>query len=138
MLPPLKWMMTGPQADFWFPVKPSNFQWSGQFYSENTELGILAWRGQITEGEPGKPTRLLGNIASREALGGYIKINDWNQYEIIARGGTSVHIINGQLMAIYIDDHPNSSNNVSGLIGIEVEGTPCKVSVRNIWIRKFN
>ena len=138
VLPPLKWMMTGPQADFWFPVKPSNFQWSGQFYSENTELGILAWRGQITEGEPGKPTRLLGNIASRDALGGYIKINDWNQYEIIARGGTFIHIINGQLMAIYIDDDPNSSNNVSGLIGIEVEGTPCKVSVRNIWIRKFN
>ena len=135
--PNLAWMMTGPQADFWFPVNPRSFDYTGQFYSENTSLGILAWRGQVTESEPGKQPRLVGNIASREALGGYIKINDWNQYEIIARGGTFIHIINGQLMAVYIDDDPTSSNNVSGLIGFEVEGTPTKVSVRNIWLKKL-
>ena len=43
----LDWMMTGPQADFWFPVSPRNFFYTGQFYSENTSLGILAWRGQV-------------------------------------------------------------------------------------------
>jgi len=137
-LPKLAWMMTGPQADFWYPVTPRSFAYTGQFYSENTDLGILAWRGQVTESEPGKSQRLLGNIGNRDALGGYVKINDWNQYEIIARGGTFIHIINGQLMAVYIDDDPKSSNNVSGLIGIEVEGTPCKVSVRNLWLRKLN
>ncbi len=136
-LPPLKWMMMGPQADFWFPVNPPHAAYTGQFYSENTTLGILAWRGQVTESEPGKPQRLLGNIGSREALGGYVKVNDWNQYEIIARGGTFIHILNGQVMAVYIDDDPASSNNVSGLIGFEVEGNPCKVSVRNIWLRKL-
>jgi hypothetical protein len=137
-LPPLKWMMTGPQADFWYPVSPRSFVYTGQFYSENTKLGILAWRGQVTESEPGKDQRLIANIGNRDALGGYVKINDWNQYEIIARGGTFLHIINGQLMAVYIDDDPNSSNNVPGLIGFEVEGNPCKVSVRNIWLRKFH
>lgn len=136
--PKLTWMMTGPQADFWYPVNPHSFSYSGQFYSENTPLGILAWRGQVTESEPGKAQRLLGDIGSRDALGGYIKINDWNQYEIIARGGVLMHIINGQLMAVYIDDDANSSNNISGLIGIELEGAPCKVSVRNIWLRKIN
>ena len=135
--PNLAWMMTGPQADFWFPVNPRSFVYTGQFYSENTNLGILAWRGQVTESEPGKTQRLIGNIGNRDALGGYVKINDWNQYEIIARGGTFLHIINGQLMAVYIDDDPTSSNNASGLIGIEIEGTPCKVSVRNIWLRKL-
>lgn len=135
--PNLAWMMTGPQADFWFPVNPRSFDYTGQFYSENTSLGILAWRGQVTESEPGKRPRLVGNIGSRDALGGYIKINDWNQYEIIARGGTFIHIINGQLMAVYIDDDPSSSNNVSGLIGFEVEGTPTKVSVRNVWLKKL-
>ena len=38
----LNWMMTGPQADFWFPVNPQVFVWTGQFYSENTPMGILA------------------------------------------------------------------------------------------------
>lgn len=137
-IPDLRWMMTGPQADFWFPVTPKQSEWSGQFYSENTPLGIIAWRGQVVESSPGSYPKLLGNIGNRDALGGYIKTNDWNQYLIMARGGTFIHVINGQLMAVYVDDDPNSSNNKPGLIGIEIEGTPTKVSVRNIWIKKLN
>ena len=136
-LPPAKWLMTGPQADFWFPVTPQTSDYSGQFYSENTDLGILAWRGQVTESEPAKSQRLVANIGDRSALGGYIKINGWNQYEVIARDGVMMHIINGQLMAVYIDDDPTSSNNQNGLIGIELEGTPTKISVRNLWLRKL-
>jgi hypothetical protein len=136
--PNLAWMMTGPQADFWFPVNPRASSYTGQFYSENTDLGILAWRGEVSESEPGKAPRLLGNIGNRDALGGYVRVNDWNQYEVIARGGVFLHIINGQLMAVYIDDDANSSNNVPGLIGIEIESLPCKVSVRSIWLRKVN
>lgn len=49
-----------------------------------------------------------------------------------------MHIINGQLMAVFIDDDLKSSNNISGLIGVELEGTPTKISVRNVWLRKIN
>jgi len=56
----------------------------------------------------------------------------------MARGGTFIHVINGQLMAVFVDDNPDSSNNKPGLVGIEIEGTPTKVSVRNIWIKKLN
>jgi hypothetical protein len=139
--PNLNWMMTGPQADFWFPVLPMMAEWTGQLYSENTPLGILAWRGQVVESAPQAYPRLLGNIGDRNALGGYVRVNDWNQYLILARGGTFIHVINGQLMAVYVDDDPESSNNQSGLIGIEIESYPrnqgMKVSVRNIWIKKL-
>src|SRR5262249_15068250 len=37
----LAWLMTGPQADYWYPVSNHAFGFTGQFYSENTELGIL-------------------------------------------------------------------------------------------------
>ncbi|HUD22368.1 MAG TPA: DUF1080 domain-containing protein [Acidobacteriaceae bacterium] len=134
----LNWMMTGPQADFWYPVNPLHASYSGQFYSENTPLGIVAWRGEVVNSSAGSPPTLIGTIGDRTALGGYVKVNDWNQYEIIARGGTFLHILNGQLMAVYIDDDPASSNNKSGKIGIELESTPAKVSVRNIWIKKIN
>ena len=138
-LPKAAWLMTGPQADFWFPVDPQHGQYSGQFYSENTNLGILSWRGQVTESEPGSASpQLLGNIGNRSALGGYVVTNGWNQYEIIARGPVMMHLINGQLMAVFIDDDLNSSNNASGLIGIELESNPTKISVRNIWLRKLN
>ena len=102
-------------------------------------LGILSWRGQVTESEPGSASpQLLGNIGNRSALGGYVVTNGWNQYEIIARGPVMMHLINGQLMAVFIDDDLNSSNNASGLIGIELESNPTKISVRNIWLRKLN
>jgi Domain of Unknown Function (DUF1080) len=135
--PNLDWMMTGPQADFWSPAFPVASEWTGQFYSENTPLGILAWRGQVVDSAPGKNPQLVGNIGDRTALGGYTRVNDWNEYLIMARGGTFIHVLNGQLMAVYVDDDPASSNNQTGKIGIEIEGTPCKVLVRNIWIKKL-
>ncbi len=134
----LNWMMTGPQADFWYPVSPRNFVWTGQFYSENTPAGIIAWRGQVANSEPGHAPRLIANIADRAALGGYIRINDWNEYLIVARGGTFIHVINGQLMSVLLDDDPASSNNKPGLIGFEIEGAPCKVSIRNVWLKKLS
>lgn len=136
--PNLNWMMTGPQADFWYPVNPLHASYTGQFYSENTSFGILAWRGQVVHMGPGEPPQLIGTIGDRTALGGYVKVNDWNQYEIIARGGTMIHILNGQVMAILIDDDSADSNNQPGKIGIELEGTPARVSVRNIYLRKLN
>jgi hypothetical protein len=134
----LDWMMTGPQADFWYPVNPLHASYSGQFYSENTPLGIVAWRGEIVHMAAGQPPQLIGTIADRTALGGYVRVNDWNQYEIIARGGTMIHILNGQVMAVLIDDDATDSNNQPGKIGIELEGTPAKVSVRNIYLKKLN
>jgi Domain of Unknown Function (DUF1080) len=129
----LNWMMTGPQADFW----PSSRDWTGQFYSENTPMRIQAWRGQVVEGAGLGRKRLVGNINDRQMLGTLVRMNDWNQYTVIARGGTCMHILNGQLMAVMIDDDPDSSNNQSGLFGIEIEATT-KVSVRNIWVKKRN
>jgi hypothetical protein len=49
-----------------------------------------------------------------------------------------MHILNGQLMAVLVDDDPLSSNNVSGLIGLQIESFPCNVSFRNLWLRKIN
>ena len=57
----LDWMMTGPQADFW----PSRV-YTGQFYSENTPMRILAWRGQVVEGLTTAP--VLRDLSRREAV----------------------------------------------------------------------
>src|SRR5438105_634539 len=131
----LAWMMTGPQADFWYPVSPRAHVYTGQFYSENTPAGIIAWRGQVVNSAPGAAPRLVGTIGDRSALGGYVRINDWNQYLVVARGGTFLHVINGQLMAVFVDDDRASVHNTAGLFGIEIEGKPCRVSVRDIWVK---
>jgi hypothetical protein len=131
-------MMTGPQADFWYPVNPAAASYSGQWYSENTMEGILAYRGQVTEALPGRANRLVAHIGDITALGKAVHTGQWNDYEIIARGGVMMHIMNGQLMAVFIDDNPDSTNNQPGLIGFEIESQPCKISVRDIWLRTFD
>jgi hypothetical protein len=138
--PPLdpRWVMIGPQADFWYPVNENAKQYSGQLYSQNTSLGIVAWRGQVVESEPGKPPQLVGTMGDLAQLGTYVKDGEWNQYTIIARGGVILHILNGRLMAVLVDDDPSSTNNVAGLFGLQIEGTPCKVSFRNLWLRKID
>jgi hypothetical protein len=138
--PPLdpRWVMIGPQADFWYPVNERAKQYSGQLYSQNTHLGIIAWRGQVVQSLPGEFPRLIGNIGDRAQLGTFVKDGEWNQYTIIARGGVIMHILNGQLMAVLVDDDPNSTNNVSGLFGLQIEGTPCKVSFRDLWLKKID
>jgi Domain of Unknown Function (DUF1080) len=133
----LNWLLTGPQADIWAPVSVLASIYTGQFYSENTPQGIVAWRGQVVDSSPGQWPRLVGNIGDRLALGGYVRNNAWNEYLIMARGSTFIHVMNGQLMAVYVDDDPTSSNNQSGFVGIELEGAPAKVSVRNVWIKRL-
>jgi hypothetical protein len=128
----LDWMMTGPQADFW----PSQV-YTGQFYCENDPMRIIAWRGQVVESYGAAKKRLMGNIGDRKTLGELVKIDDWNEYTVIARGGTFIHIVNGQLMAVLVDDDPASTNNQPGLFGIEIESIT-QLYVRNIWVKKLN
>ena len=138
--PPLdrRWVMIGPQADFWLGLNANSKQYSGQLYSQNTSRGIIAWRGQVVQTLPGQPPRLLGAIGDRKVLGGVVKEGEWNEFTIVARGGVIMHLLNGQLMAVLVDDDPASSNNVSGLIGLQIEGAPCKVSFRNLWLKKID
>jgi hypothetical protein len=131
-------MLTGPQADFWYPTRPATSAFTGQFYSENTGRGVEAWRGQAVQTQAGGAHRLLGTMGDRAELGGWVRINDWNQYMIVARNGVLIHILNGHVMAVLVDDDPASSNNQPGLFGLELESFPSKVSVRNIYVKTLD
>jgi hypothetical protein len=125
-----KWGMKGYQADFDF----ANV-YSGQLYEQGTSRGIVAWRGQMVETDPGRKPRLLATLASSDELKTFIKPVEWNQYEVIADGNALIHIINGHVMAILVDNDPAFSPS-KGLIGFEIEGGGnVKVSQRNIWLK---
>jgi hypothetical protein len=123
-----KWNLGGPQSDF-----DGTNQYTGQYYEGGTNRGIVAWRGQMVRTEEGKKPRLLSLLGDRDELGGYVKINGWNQLHIIARGNELIHSMNGHVMAILIDDDPTKFRK-DGLVGLQIEGTG-KVSFRNIWIK---
>lgn len=123
-----KWNLKGYQFDFDFGGR-----YSGQLYEQATGRGIIAWRGQVVRTEQGKKPRLLATLGDPDELKGYIKTNDWNQVHLIARGNEMVHIINGHVMSIFIDDDPTMAAS-QGVIGLQIEGTG-KVSFRNIWVK---
>ncbi|HEY0282601.1 MAG TPA: family 16 glycoside hydrolase, partial [Rhizomicrobium sp.] len=76
-------MLTGPQADFQYPVSPKVFAYNGQVFAENSPMGVEAWLGQVVRqyGADQSKKKLVGTIAPQRSLIGAVNGNDWNQYE---------------------------------------------------------
>ncbi len=126
-----KWVLKGYQADMDFVNTHT-----GMLYEERGR-GIMATRGQMTLAEPGKTARVIGNLADGNHLKGYININGWNQFHIIARGNTLTHILNGHVTAIMIDDDPEK-RSLEGLLGLQIHvGPPMKVEFKNIFLKQY-
>jgi len=127
-----KWNLRGYQADFDYANR-----YSGQLYEQGTPRGIIAWRGQVVRAEQGRSMRLLSTLGDSDSLKAFIKVGDWNQMHVIARGNTLIHMLNGHVMSIFIDDDPSMSSS-SGVIGLQIEGGGhVKVSFRNLWLKNL-
>ncbi len=126
-----KWVMKGYQADIDFQNT-----YTGQLYEERGR-GFLAMRGQMTRLEEGQRPKVMANLRNGDELKGIIKTNDWNLLHIIARGNTLIHVMNGELAAMFIDDDAKN-RAAAGLIGFQMHvGPPMKVEFRNIRLKKL-
>jgi len=69
-------------------------------------------------------------------LKSFIKTEDWNDFEVIARGNVLLHLMNGHAMSMFIDDDKDG-RKMGGLIGIQLHVTngPMKIEVRNLRIK---
>jgi hypothetical protein len=127
-----KWNLKGYQGDFDY-----NNRYTGQLYEQDSDRGIIAWRGQMVATEPGRKPRLLATLGSSDDLKAFIKPGEWNQFEVIADGHTLIHIINGHVMAILVDTDPKYYQ-AKGLLAFEIEGGGnVKISHRNVWLKKL-
>jgi hypothetical protein len=127
-----KWNVAGYQFDFNFADT-----YPGQV-AEGGGRGIIVYRGQVVRTEAGKNPRLIATLGDRQELGGYFKIDDWNQADLIAHGDTMIQIINGHVMAILIDNDPTKAR-AKGIIGLQCAGPAgSKISFRNIRIRTIS
>jgi Domain of Unknown Function (DUF1080) len=123
-----KWVLKGYQAD----IDIAN-QYTGMLYEERGR-GFLAPRG--TAGFVSEATRgTIGALENSDALKAYIKDKDWNQFHVIARGGTLIHILNGHVTAVFVDDDVKN-RTLKGLLGFQIHvGAPMKVEFRNIYLK---
>jgi hypothetical protein len=127
-----RWNVIGEGMDFDYPQgNNGNVQDVGAGRTD-AEIG---WRGDVVRAENGKRPRRLAVIADHDALADKIKMDDWNQVHIIARGNVLTHIINGQLMALMFDDDAVAAKT-KGVIALQVESGVGKISFRNIWLKE--
>ena len=96
-------------------------------------------RGQMTLHPPdGRRRRSSAALqTSDDELQGIIKVNDWNQAHVIARGNMIIEILNGHVTSILVDDD-TKGRAMNGLLGFQMHvGEPMKVEFRNIWLKKL-
>lgn len=102
--------------------------YTGQNYEEKRRL-FLAVRGQMTHVVGGRKPIVLSSFGDSKDMAS-ILTSDWNSIHLVIRGNTLMHIINGRLVCVVLDDDvPNRP--VDGLIGVQVHvGPPMKVEYR--------
>jgi hypothetical protein len=125
----LPFTLKGYQADI-----DGNNVYTGQNYEERGR-GFLAKRGEIAVLEKGEQPQITAMIGDPDSLKSLIKVEDWNEIKIIAKGNRLRHFINGVLMSD-VTDNDGELRKSKGIIGFQVHaGHPMKVEYRNVRIK---
>ena len=98
---------------------------------------FMALRGQLVRAAEGAERRVTGVLGDYLELSKLIKEDDWNEAHVIARGDTLIHLLNGHVMSVLVDDD-GKNRSKEGLVGVQVHvGPPMRVEFRNIRIRQL-
>jgi hypothetical protein len=131
-VPGLPFALTGYQAD----IDGQN-RYTGQNYEERGRT-FNALRGQITRIPAGKKAEVIGTTGDTKELERFIRNGDWNEYHLIARGHTLIHMLNGHVMSVVVDED-KTNRRLEGLLGVQVHvGPPMKVEYRNFRLKALD
>lgn len=110
-------------------------RYSGQIYEEKGR-SILAARGQVALVSEENKISVIGSTGKDSLLSSVVNRDEWNDYHLIVRGNTFIHMINGRVMSIAIDE--GGKQKEEGLLGLQLHrGPPMKVEFRNLQLKKF-
>jgi hypothetical protein len=138
--------MRGYQADF-----EDRNRYTGMFFEENGrmflaypgEYSVVKPLGELTPDEAArkiKPRARFDKVKFATTEEVFSHIQDpraWHSMTIIARGNTFVHILDGRVMSVAVDDDAAKLRR-SGYIGLQVHsGSPMTIDLKNIRIREL-
>ena len=128
MVADTKYALRGYQCDI-----DGRNQYTGNNYEERGRL-FLGVRGQVTRVTgAGKPV-ILSSLGESKDLAAFVT-PEWNSVHLVIRGNTLVHMVNGHVMCVVIDDDV-SKRASEGLLGVQVHvGPPMKVEYRNFRLK---
>lgn len=126
--------LKGYQADIDGGTRSNTVRHTGQNYEERGRT-FLARRGVVAQVSNGGEPVAMASLGDTGELASLIKEEDWNELHIIARDNVLIHILNGHVMAMVIDDD-EANRRFDGLLGVQVHvGPPMKIEYRNIRIK---
>ena len=137
-VPGQPWAMRGYQADLDGQERNrAPLRHTAQNYEERGRT-FLARRGEMVRVDAtGKPT-VIASLGESQALEKFLKSDDWNEVHLIARGNVLMHIFNGHVMSVVVDEDP-ANRRMDGLLGVQVHvGPPMKVEFRNIRLKALD
>ncbi len=104
----------------------------GFIYDERGSRGRICIVGEVAEwNEDGKKV-LRDDLISQAEFKELMKVDDWNDVVIIAKGNHIQHFLNGRLLLDFTDNEPNKSFS-KGLIGVQLHaGKPMWAEFKDI------
>lgn len=130
---PEKFRMGGYQSDF-----DGSATYSGIMYGEALR-GILANLGTVSRVTPEGKIEEVARFATEDEIRANVKIEDWNHYEVVAKGFVFVHKINGKVTSVFIDEDSDDVRRKSGVMGwqLHVGEGGMRVQIKNVYLKKF-
>lgn len=124
------WQVSGYQFDL-----DSGNRYTGQLY-EGQGRGIQTAPGAIVQMLPDRKSIQIGTVS--DAPASIVKPHkgkegEWQQVEIVARGNTLVHILNGKVISVTIDDNPEM-RALQGILSLQLEGSG-QIWYRNVYLK---
>jgi len=124
------WQVSGYQFD----ITGNNL---GSLY-EGQGRGVIVNAGEIVQLFPGGLKFVIGRAADNPSQYTHPNMGldgEWNQVQIIARGNTLVHILNGHVITITTDDDP-MRRAYQGMLSLQCEGGA--IWYRNVYLKHLD
>ncbi|ADB18447.1 protein of unknown function DUF1080 [Pirellula staleyi DSM 6068] len=109
----------------------------GILYEERGR-GILAERSKKVEISESGEKKVVGETADSKAILESIKKEDWNEYEVIAKGNELTQKING-MVTIHVIDNEKAKAATKGVLALQLHaGPPMLVQFKDIEIKTLD
>jgi len=127
---PAKWRVKGYQHELRNENKLPNV--SGFIYDEGGKRGRICLAGEKAVWNTKK--NVMGSLIDAEGYKKLMKLNDWNEIAILARGNHIQHYLNGQLVLDFTDEA--EVKLLEGVLALQLHaGKPMWAEFKNIRIK---
>lgn len=110
---------------------------SGFIYDEGGKRGRICLAGEKATWEPETGKHVIASLIDADGFRKLMKVDDWNEVVIIAKGNHIQHFLNGKQILDFTDNDPKLALS-EGVLALQLHaGKPMWVEFRNVRIKEM-